>query len=633
MKQKLTQLKKDLKSVFDDDLSTRPKEWNFYADVVIIVMIVLGAVSAFLTTFNLSPTFGKCINGFEWFIQVFFTIEVSLRIWAADEIDTKKYGGFGGRVRYCLSFYGLIDFLSVFPVWLGIVFPALLSSETIQIFRVLRIARLFRVFHYMNAFSYLEDAINSKKKEMIVSMEIVVIITVVLSFILYLVEHNSNPEMIANGWRSIVWSFAKYLGDPGKVADLPLTTTAGHAIAFLVGIMGIAIFAFPIGLLSAGFSDAMEAGRKEKETKENLEKIHKAFLRRQDRPTKFQVVPMYVSLSDIKIGFQMTEEEILKAVEAANKKVRKPEKEEGKEKQKGRKKTEEEVWKQEEGFEKQYRLSNVAATIPSALNPQDRIVLEHFECNKPYGYCLDRRSCVTIVSTSSYDDPFVGNFAYYLAKIGGFNYVSREFGNKFATGESYYAPKTKDKYYADFMRDVNELTSCPNAWTVTILAASGALEPEYPEQVHIGFGGKKGESDLNAPGLTINDPEKAELVFSALETRLKDEFGIISERQQRHASSTKRLYLRELEHADSVNSFILRIAWSVFAWNPGHIRIAKEMADVFHSLLDPSNENAPVAWLDKDKKLWPEAAKDLTRKIVGYTVSKESSEKSDDSGV
>ena len=57
----------------------------------------------------------------------------------------------------------------------------------------------------------------------------------------------------------------------------------------------------------------------------------------------------------------------------------------------------------------------------------------------------------------------------------------------------------------------------------------------------------------------------------------------------RHSSDAPYLYLRNLEHADKVNSFILRIAWSAMAWNPERIRIAQSMADTLHELLDASN--------------------------------------------
>ena len=265
-----SELKQNLALVFDDNLKTKPFRWNSYVDIVIIGVIILSTVSVFLSTFPISPVLERWLKVFDWFVLLFFTIEVSLRIWVADLISP-KYQGIMGRLRYCLSFYGLIDFLATYPLWLGVFFPSLLSVNNVtQVLRVLRVARLFRVFRYMKAFRCLGTAINNKKREMLVSLEFLTVITIVLSFILYLVEHDANPEMIGDGWKSIVWAFGKYIGDPGKMVDEPLMTTAGQVIAFLVGILGIAIFAVPIGLLSSGFSEAVEEDRKEQELQENI---------------------------------------------------------------------------------------------------------------------------------------------------------------------------------------------------------------------------------------------------------------------------------------------------------------------------------------------------------------------------
>ena len=127
---------------------------------------------------------------------------------------------------------------------------------------------MFRIFRYMKAFRFLGTAIKSKKTEMLVSLQFLVITTIVLSLLLYIVEHEANPEMIGNGWESFVWAFAKYIGDPGKVADEPIVTLAGQVIAFIVGILGIAIFAVPIGLIGSGFTEAIEEQQKEEDIRE-----------------------------------------------------------------------------------------------------------------------------------------------------------------------------------------------------------------------------------------------------------------------------------------------------------------------------------------------------------------------------
>ena len=545
------EFKKGLARVFDDNLHT--KQWHNYVDYAIIGLILLSTAEIFVSTFHISATTEKWMRFIDWFTQIFFTIEVSLRIWTADEIDP-KYKGFWGRVKYCFSFYGLIDFLATYPFWLNFILPLPVTAmKSLRVMRLFRVARMLRIFRYMKAFRFLGTAIKSKKTEMLVSFQFLVIITVVLSLLLYIVEHDANPEMIGDGWKSFVWAFAKYIGDPGKVADEPIVTVAGQVIAFMVGILGIAIFAVPIGLIGSGFTEAIEAEQKEQEIKSNVNKLHRAFERIQDRPTLFQVVPFYQSLVDIQARMGMTQEAIFEAVGASS----------------------------------DFRIFNMAVTIPTDQHPIDRLAIEHFVVNRPYGCFIDRGSKVTIVSPAPIIEPMVGNFSYYLAKIGGFNFVSRECGEARPYKSYYIASSFDEPGQAEFMEDINELTSREGAWCVTILAASGGNEPEYPEVVHIGYGAGRGETALDAPNLFIHDIAKAESIFSKIEKTLTDDFEWKAERQIRHKSDNPKIYLRHLSSVDTMNAFILRIAWSAMARDPRRIKFALALSDVLHQEIEP----------------------------------------------
>ena len=548
------EFKKGLARVFDDNLHT--KQWHNYVDYAIIGLILLSTAEIFISTFPISATAEKWMKGIDWFTQIFFTIEVSLRIWTADEIDP-KYKGFWGRVKYCFSFYGLIDFLATYPFWFSFIVPLPVTAlKSLRIMRLFRIARMFRIFRYMKAFRFLGTAVKSKKTEMLVSLQFLLITTIVLSLLLYIVEHDANPEMIGDAWKAFVWAFAKYIGDPGKVADLPIVTTAGNIIAFIVGILGIAIFAVPIGLIGSGFTEAIEEQQKEEEIKNNVDKLHRAFERKQDPPTLFQVVPMFLSVVDIQARMGMTQEAIFEAVNASG----------------------------------DFRVFNMAATIPADQNPQDRLAVEHFVVNRPYGCFIDRGSRVTIVSPASMIDPMVGNFSYYLAKIGGFNFVSRELGEVRPYKSFYLAASFDEPGQPEFMADINELTSREGAWCVTILSASGTNEPEYPEVVHIGYGGGRGESALDAPNLFIHDIEKADAIFTGIESTLQNDFGWKAERQMRHKSDNAKVYLRHLPSVDTMNAFILRIAWSAMSRDTRRIKMAQAIADILHNELEPDRQ-------------------------------------------
>ena len=538
-------IKKELARVFDDNLRTR--QWQNIVDYVIIGLIVVSTVEVFLSTYeNIVEKYGHILKFIDWFTTIFFTIEVTLRIWTADLQDA-RFKGFKGRLRYCFTFYGLIDILSTYSFYLHFFMPMPYAA-----LKILRVFRLLRIFRYMKSFRILGDAISSKKKELTVSLAFLSILTVILSFLLYFAEHAAQPELCENGWKTMVWAFAKYLGDPGKIADFPMVTFWGNLIAIIVGVLGIAIFAVPAGLISSGFIEVMDERRKTEETKKNVEKMHLAFERKLDRPTGFQIVPMFVSVADVQSRLKMSENDIFDALANAE----------------------------------DFRLVNLAATQPADQHPEDRLVIEHYQLNRPYGICIDRGSTVTIVSPSSLVDPIMGYFSYYLAKIGGFNYVSREIGET-RPYKSFYLIDMADEppFLKEYMEDLNRFAAVDGSWIITLLAASGANEPEYPTQFHFTYGGKKGDETYNGENLTIHDIETFDSLYKDLSNRLEREFGYASDRQRYHDTSYPKLFVRHLEHPEKINALMLRIAWKATCWDMRRIQIAKTLSDTFSTYL------------------------------------------------
>lgn len=563
--------KEKLALVFDDDLSSRPLGWKNYLDFVIIGMIVLSTVAVFLETLPLSEGFRQGLRVFDWIVQIFFTVEVSLRIWAADLIDD-KYSGFSGRVRYCLSFYGLVDFLATYPVWLGIAFPALIPVMVIQLFRVLRVARLFRVFHYLKAFRFLGDAVSSKKKEIWVSFQFIAVITVILSFLLYLVEHEANPEMMGDGWKSIVWAFAKYLGDPGKIADMPLATPAGHVLAFLVGLMGIAFFAVPIGLLSSGFSEAIEKNTRETELEEFRQKMKKEFRRignksfREyldaqpdgggERFKRVNFVPQRVPVYKLQVRQGMTLDDV---IEVCNK------------------------------F-KEFRLKNLAAAKSEEELTPERFVVENFQINRPYGCYIPRKSNVTVVCPTSQNEVGIGWFTYYLAKMGGLNYISRETGNL----DSFYnlsaepSPEQKANREA-FLRDLEE--SSASGWVIVF--DEHMKNSVNPTDFHFANTLKDGTAS------TVVDVEEYNRFTESFSAIMKDEFSLeTTAPSQRYPLLKKNVGYYVREKHPNTNVFVLRPSSELMNFNPRRLAVAWRMAMLVSEHLDDGRGMTDEDWND-----------------------------------
>jgi voltage-gated potassium channel len=543
--------KKKLANVFDDDLKT--SQWHNIVDYVIIAFIVISTLEVFLSTFSeISEKYGSVLHWVDIVTTIFFTIEVVARIWVAD-FKSEKYKGFLGRVRYCFTFYGFIDMISTFPFYIHFFYPI-----PYTMLKVMRITRLFRAFRYMKSFRILVNAMQSKSKELMVSLQFLVVITVILSFILYFTEQAVQPDVYSNGMTPMIWAFMQYLGDPGGFAEnYTPVSLGGRIVACLVGVLGIAIFAVPAGLIGSGFTEAIEDEEKKKKLNDDTEKLKLAFARNMDRSTRFQVSPQFVSIYDVHAKLRLSIDDIMEVVDSSN----------------------------------DFRLVNLASTRPVDERPEDRLAVEHFPVNRPYGCCINRKSKVTVVSTSSCAEVGISQFSFYFAKMAGFNYISREIGE--IPYNSFYLPTEatrKTSKFQAFMEDLNSLACQEGHWVVTLLSAGGGQEPKYPTHVHFTYGGKKGDTTFDDPNILVHDVPTFSKMLEETENRLKEELGLLCDRQQFHDTSSPNIFLRHLEHAENVNSMAIRIDWGVHLWDSKKLGVAKVMSEVMNKYFDGDKE-------------------------------------------
>jgi len=539
-------LKMKLARALDDNLHT--KQWHNIVDWLIVAMILISTTEIFLSTFDLDPSFRRVLWWVDIVTLVFFTIEVSLRIWVAPVINP-KYKGLKGRLKYCLTFYGAIDVLSTFPFYLQWIFP--LPVAAFKMLRTARVVRTMRIGRYSESFNLLSNAIREKRRELIVSMQFLIVVTVILSLVLFFAEHEAQPDVYKNGFISVIWAFAQYIGDPGQFADTPPITGVGRVIACIVGLLGIAIVAVPAGIIGAGFTEALEKEAKKQEVDTNIAKLRNAFQRKLDRLTGYQIVKPFQTLTYIQARLGMKEDEIIDAVNA--------------------------------GKGHRFRLINTGDTIPPSRQANHQVAVEHFVTNRPYGLLIDRGSDVTIVSPTSSVDPGVGFFAFYLALIGGFNYISREEGER-VPYQSVYISKPADRpvEYEPFAADLKKLLEKhPGGWTFTILAASGALEPEYSTQLHFNVGGPKGQDDIEITdeNTLVKDMPAYRNFYRAAEKELGERFGLKIDHQRYHDSKNPRIIYRA-EKLDDCNHVIVRIEWNKLLWNENRIALCKTIAEL-----------------------------------------------------
>lgn len=544
---KTEQIKKQLARVFDNDLRT--KQWENIPDYIIIGLIVLSTLSVFISTFDISPLCQRILHIIDIVTVVIFTIEVSLRIWVADEINS-KYNGFWGRVRYCFSFYGLIDILSTYTFYLSLFIPLPYSM-----LKSLRVMRLLRVFRYMHSFRLLQQAFSSKLKEMLISLQFLVIVTIMLSFVLFFYEHAAQPDVYDNGFRSVVWAFAQYVGDPGGFADTPPITFAGRIIACIIGLLGIALFAVPAGLIGAGFSEAMENEKHTRTIADNIQSIVHMFKFEKDQQhTSLYIVPRYRDLNTIITRKHLTHDDIIKAVEASD----------------------------------CLHLYNIANASNAIDNPTDKIVVINYKRNTPYGCCIDRGSRVTIVFTSGYIEACTGWFAYHIAKLGGFNYIAKEVEPEPDNPTSYYniSPNIQCPNFAMFMDDLNRLASRSDSWVIPVLGATGPRS--RPSQFHFCYNSTKHDASYNDPKSRVKDFDTFDKMYIKLEGDLNENYGFKCDKNEWYAVGAANI----AHHIKADNVFTLRVESFVWMLDNRRNAIIKTLADGLNATLEPEVEKS-----------------------------------------
>lgn len=175
----------------------------------------------------------------EWVITIFFTIEYILRI-----ISNPK------PLRYIFSFYGVIDLISLLPMYLSFF---VVQTKMLSIIRVLRLLRIFRILSLVNftdQANELKMAIASSRAKILVFIYFVLVICVLLGTLMYMIEE--NEEGFTSIPQSIYWCIVT-LTTVGY-GDIAPVTALGKALASVIMIMGYGIIAVPTGIVSSEYS-------------------------------------------------------------------------------------------------------------------------------------------------------------------------------------------------------------------------------------------------------------------------------------------------------------------------------------------------------------------------------------------
>ncbi|MBN94030.1 MAG: voltage-gated potassium channel [Deltaproteobacteria bacterium] len=159
-------------------------------------------------------------------------------------------------LRYLLSFYGLVDVLSILPPLIGI------NSKGLRLLRLLRVAKLMKNKKLSGAVRRLKLAVIEIADDLLVFTFISCLFTYFSAYLLYTFEQEAQPEVFGSIPDALWWSVVT-LTTVGYGDGYPITG-GGKFCAALLMLIGIGIIAIPTGLITTALASIEEQQRQER---------------------------------------------------------------------------------------------------------------------------------------------------------------------------------------------------------------------------------------------------------------------------------------------------------------------------------------------------------------------------------
>lgn len=206
-------------------------------DVALLIAIVTSVMIVMLDSLPaVNQRLGRAFTALEWMFTLLFTAEYAMRLLVVRR-----------PWRYALSFYGIIDFISIMPTWLAFFVPELHFLIDVRLLRLLRVFRILKLTVYFEEAEILYRALVNSRRKIFVFLAAVFIITVILGTVMYVVEgpeHGFHSIPVSMYWAVVTLTTTGF-------GDMVPKTPLGQFITSLTILLGYGIIAFPTGIVGA----------------------------------------------------------------------------------------------------------------------------------------------------------------------------------------------------------------------------------------------------------------------------------------------------------------------------------------------------------------------------------------------
>jgi len=232
-----------LRAVIEDTSTSKGKIFDYFIQALILLSLLAFTIETFPDNSKVTI---ELLNTFEFLCVIIFSIEYLLRV-----IVSKK------PLKYIFSFYGVIDFLAIFPFYLKSIY----DLRALRAFRIFRIFRALKLIRYNRALNRFNIASKIVKEELILFLILTSIFVFIASAGIYFFENEAQPEnfssVIHSGWWAIVTLTTVGYGDVYPI------TVGGKIFTTFIVLIGVGIVTIPAGLVASALSKAREIEAKE----------------------------------------------------------------------------------------------------------------------------------------------------------------------------------------------------------------------------------------------------------------------------------------------------------------------------------------------------------------------------------
>ncbi len=204
-----------------------------------ILVIMLESVS------SIQEKHGSLLFNIEWVFTILFTIEYFTRLCVVRK-----------KRRYVLSFFGIVDLLSVLPTYIGLFITGGGHFIIIRILRMLRMFRILKMVNHMGETNVLLNALKASRPKIAVFVFGLLAIVCIEGTLMYVLEGSVEGSMFTSIPQSIYWGIVTVT--TVGYGDITPVTVAGKMLASVMMVTGFAIIAVPTGIVSAELNRSME---------------------------------------------------------------------------------------------------------------------------------------------------------------------------------------------------------------------------------------------------------------------------------------------------------------------------------------------------------------------------------------